>query len=87
MNKSAGLLIKQLTSITTSIFEWALFNWKLDEGNDQEPIQSNSTSCPRHVAEKEHKQLRRNKVKQHTQKAKITALSQQLEVQRDIFGE
>ena len=47
-------------------------NWK---GNDREPIQSNSKSCPRHQTGKEHKHLG---VEQHKQRAKRTALSQQM---------
>ena len=34
------------------------------------PIESNSTYCTRHQTGKEHKQLRRHKVKQHKRKAK-----------------
>ena len=48
------------------------------KGNDQEPIKFNSTSCPRHQTGKEHKQLRRHKVKQHKRKAKRIAFSQQM---------
>ena len=39
-----------------------LFAWLLKadkQGNDQEPIQSNSTSCPKHQTGKGHPQLRR----------------------------
>ena len=49
--------------------------WK---GNDREPIQLNSISCPRHQTGKVHKQLRRHKVKQHKRKDKRTAVSQQM---------
>ena len=44
--------------------------WK---GNYQEPMQSN----PRHQTGKEHKSLRRHKVKQHKRRSKRTTLSQQ----------
>ena len=37
-------------------------------GNDQELIQPNSTSCPRHQTGNEHKQIRHHKVKQHKQR-------------------
>ena len=32
-------------------------------GNDQEPIQSNSTYCPRHQMGKEHIQFRRHRIR------------------------
>ena len=46
--------------------------------HDQEPLQSNSISFPRHQTGKEHKQLRQHKVQQYERKAKGTALFQQI---------
>ena len=46
------------------------------KGNDQEPIQTNSTSCPRHQMGKEHMQFRQHKIKkQQEQKDKKTTSS------------
>ena len=47
-------------------------------GNDQKPIQSNSTSCPDTKRERKAKKKRRNKSIQCKQKSKRTALSQQM---------
>ena len=45
--------------------------WK---GSDQEPIQSNSTSCPKHQTGKEHKQLRRHKKEPRHKKTYLRGL-------------
>ena len=52
--------------------------WK---GNDQEPMQSNSTSFPRHHTGKEQNKSRWHRIKQHKRKAKRSALSQQMSTQ------
>ena len=50
-----------------------------EKGTDQEPIQSNSTSCPKHRTGKGHLQIKMAlKDKQHKWKAKGTGLSQQM---------
>ena len=53
-------------------------NARKDEGNAKEPIQADSTTRPEHQTGKEHKQLRRNKVKQHKRNATRTALPEQI---------
>ena len=58
------------------IIRYILYSWW--KGNDQELIQSNPTSCPKHQMGKEQKRLRRHKVKQHKRKARRAALSQQM---------
>ena len=47
----------------------------ISNANEKEPIQSNSTSCPRHQMGKKHTRFRRRKIEQQEQKAKRTALS------------
>ena len=55
--------------------------WK---GNAQEPIQSNSTACPWRQPGKEHRQLRRHKIKQHKRQANRAALTLNVSVSRII---
>ena len=55
--------------------------WK---GNDQKPIQSNSTCSPKHHTRKKHKQLRRHKGKH---KAKRSTLSQQMATKIILLNE
>ena len=58
------------------IIRYVLYSWW--KGNDQELIQSNSTSCPKHRMRKEQNRLRQHRVKQHKRKARRAALSQQM---------
>ena len=70
MTSCAGTFKSQQLNLLVNRID---IRWK---SNDKEPIQSNSTSCSRYQTGKKHTQLRQHKIKQHTRKAKRTALSQ-----------